>query len=214
MVMCERFMVIYGFLLHYRLSWGLLYAVLVTIMSFLMSIIATHTALFPNSDFFVIFILIFLYGISSVSRTGVKTESSYCKKNNFQVISIETPKWLGRNVILAFFHSVLSRSTDLFLLHADTVIQEAQVCQHGGLHADGGVWLPVALHGADEGLPTAAGLAFVSALPERLLHWDCSGNKGTVAKIQITSSSSSSGVEIIIIFMNICFFLLLFHLKS
>lgn len=65
---------IYEFMLHYRLSWGLLYAVLVTFMSILMSIIATCTALFPNSDFFVIFILIFLYGISSVSRTGVKTE--------------------------------------------------------------------------------------------------------------------------------------------
>uniref|UniRef100_A0A8D3CCQ9 Cholesterol transporter ABCA5 n=1 Tax=Scophthalmus maximus TaxID=52904 RepID=A0A8D3CCQ9_SCOMX len=48
------------------LSWGLLYAALVTTMSFLMSIIATYTALFPNSDFFVIFSLIFLYGISSI----------------------------------------------------------------------------------------------------------------------------------------------------
>ncbi|KAM9426684.1 cholesterol transporter ABCA5 [Pholidichthys leucotaenia] len=48
------------------LSWGLLYAALVTTMSFLMAIIATYTALFPNSDFFVIFLLIFLYGISSI----------------------------------------------------------------------------------------------------------------------------------------------------
>ncbi|XP_037547640.1 ATP-binding cassette sub-family A member 5 [Nematolebias whitei] len=48
------------------LSWGLLYAALVTAMSFLMAIIATLTALFPNSDFFVIFVLIFLYGISSI----------------------------------------------------------------------------------------------------------------------------------------------------
>ncbi|TKS89355.1 ATP-binding cassette sub-family A member 5 [Collichthys lucidus] len=47
------------------LSWGLLYAALVTTMSILMSVIATYTALFPNSDFFVIFFLIFLYGISS-----------------------------------------------------------------------------------------------------------------------------------------------------
>lgn len=61
-------------MLYYRLSWGLLYAVLVTFMSILMSIIATRTALFPNSDFFVIFILIFLYGISSVSRTGVTAD--------------------------------------------------------------------------------------------------------------------------------------------
>lgn len=51
-----------------RLSWGLLYAGLVTIMSILMSIIATCAALFPNSDFLVIFLLIFLYGISSVSK--------------------------------------------------------------------------------------------------------------------------------------------------
>lgn len=94
-------------------------------------------------------------------------------------------------MILTLFHSSLSCSADLFLLHADAIIQEAQVCQHGGPHADGGVCLPVALHGADEGLPAAAGLAFVSALPERLLHWDCSGNKGTVTEIQITSTPSS-----------------------
>lgn len=56
-------------MLYNRLSWGLLYAALVTTMSILMSIIATYTALFPNSDFIVIFFLIFLYGISSVSRT-------------------------------------------------------------------------------------------------------------------------------------------------
>uniref|UniRef100_A0AAQ5XMK4 Cholesterol transporter ABCA5 n=1 Tax=Amphiprion ocellaris TaxID=80972 RepID=A0AAQ5XMK4_AMPOC len=48
------------------LSWGLLYAALVTTMSILMAVIATFTALFPNSDFFVIFFLIFLYGISSI----------------------------------------------------------------------------------------------------------------------------------------------------
>lgn len=59
--------VIEVFILYDRLSWGLLYAALVTTMSILMSIIATYTALFPNSDFFVIFFLIFLYGISSVS---------------------------------------------------------------------------------------------------------------------------------------------------
>lgn len=58
----------YVFMLYNRLSWGLLYAALVTTMSILMSIIATYTALFPNSDFFVIFFLIFLYGISSVSQ--------------------------------------------------------------------------------------------------------------------------------------------------
>ncbi|KAM6964539.1 LOW QUALITY PROTEIN: cholesterol transporter ABCA5 [Tautogolabrus adspersus] len=48
------------------LSWGLLYAALVTTMSILMAVIGTYTALFPNSDFFVIFLLIFLYGISSI----------------------------------------------------------------------------------------------------------------------------------------------------
>uniref|UniRef100_A0A665WRT0 ATP binding cassette subfamily A member 5 n=1 Tax=Echeneis naucrates TaxID=173247 RepID=A0A665WRT0_ECHNA len=53
------------------MSWGLLYAALVTMMSILMSIIATYTALFPNSDFFVIFSLIFLYGISSVSTVYI-----------------------------------------------------------------------------------------------------------------------------------------------
>uniref|UniRef100_A0A9J7YYN6 Cholesterol transporter ABCA5 n=1 Tax=Cyprinus carpio carpio TaxID=630221 RepID=A0A9J7YYN6_CYPCA len=48
------------------LSWGLLYAALVTTMSILMAVIATCTPLFSNSNFFVIFLLIFLYGISSV----------------------------------------------------------------------------------------------------------------------------------------------------
>lgn len=63
-------------MLNDRLSWGLLYAALVTVMSILMSVIATYTALFPNSDFFVIFLLIFLYGISSVSRTAMSTVPS------------------------------------------------------------------------------------------------------------------------------------------
>ncbi|KAL0964865.1 hypothetical protein UPYG_G00330090 [Umbra pygmaea] len=48
------------------LSWGLLYAVLVSTMALLMSIIATYNSLFPNSDFIIIFLLIFLYGISSI----------------------------------------------------------------------------------------------------------------------------------------------------
>lgn len=48
------------------LSWGLLYAALVTTMSVLMAVIATCTPLFSNSNFFVIFLLIFLYGISSI----------------------------------------------------------------------------------------------------------------------------------------------------
>lgn len=51
----------------YRLSWGLLYAALVTVMSFLMAVIATWTPLFSNSNFIIIFLLIFLYGISTVS---------------------------------------------------------------------------------------------------------------------------------------------------
>ncbi|KAG7491241.1 hypothetical protein MATL_G00000950 [Megalops atlanticus] len=55
------------------LSWGLLYAALVTTMSILMSIIATCTALFPNSDFLLIFLLIFLYGISSISFSFMVT---------------------------------------------------------------------------------------------------------------------------------------------
>ncbi|XP_030629359.1 cholesterol transporter ABCA5 [Chanos chanos] len=48
------------------LSWGLLYAALVTSMSILMAVIATCTPLFSNSSFLVIFLLIFLYGISSI----------------------------------------------------------------------------------------------------------------------------------------------------
>ncbi|XP_066519763.1 ATP-binding cassette sub-family A member 5 [Hoplias malabaricus] len=48
------------------LSWGLLYAALVTTMSVLMAVIATWTPLFSNSNFLVIFLLIFLYGISTI----------------------------------------------------------------------------------------------------------------------------------------------------
>ncbi|MGH0133372.1 UNVERIFIED_CONTAM: hypothetical protein FKN15_052353 [Acipenser sinensis] len=48
------------------LSWGLLYAALVSTMSVLMAIISTCTSLFPRSSFFVIFLLIFLYGISTI----------------------------------------------------------------------------------------------------------------------------------------------------
>uniref|UniRef100_A0A3Q2DYF4 ABC-2 type transporter transmembrane domain-containing protein n=1 Tax=Cyprinodon variegatus TaxID=28743 RepID=A0A3Q2DYF4_CYPVA len=48
------------------LSWGLLYAALVTAMSVLMAVIATYSSLFPKSDFLVIFFLIVLYGISSI----------------------------------------------------------------------------------------------------------------------------------------------------
>ncbi|KAG7261513.1 hypothetical protein CRUP_010320 [Coryphaenoides rupestris] len=38
------------------LSWGLLYAALVTTMSILMAVIATYTALFPNSSFLVVYL--------------------------------------------------------------------------------------------------------------------------------------------------------------
>ncbi|XP_031417198.1 ATP-binding cassette sub-family A member 5 [Clupea harengus] len=48
------------------LSWGLLYAALVTTMSILMAVISTCTSLFYHSNFLVIFLLIFLYGISSI----------------------------------------------------------------------------------------------------------------------------------------------------
>ncbi|XP_031417199.1 cholesterol transporter ABCA5-like isoform X1 [Clupea harengus] len=52
------------------LSWGLLYAALVTTMSILMAVISTCTSLFYHSNFLVIFLLIFLYGISSVSHSN------------------------------------------------------------------------------------------------------------------------------------------------
>ncbi|XP_076855746.1 cholesterol transporter ABCA5 [Brachyhypopomus gauderio] len=48
------------------LSWGLLYAALITTMSVLMAVISTWTPLFSNSNFLVIFLLIFLYGISTI----------------------------------------------------------------------------------------------------------------------------------------------------
>ncbi|XP_057682119.1 ATP-binding cassette sub-family A member 5 isoform X2 [Corythoichthys intestinalis] len=55
------------------MSWGLLYAVLVTAMSVLMSVIATSTSLFPHSNLAVVFFLIFLYGISSISFSFMLT---------------------------------------------------------------------------------------------------------------------------------------------
>lgn len=50
-----------------RLSWVLLYMSLIFVMSILMAVIATASSLFPQSSAFVIFLLFFLYGISSVS---------------------------------------------------------------------------------------------------------------------------------------------------
>lgn len=50
-----------------RLSWVLLYTSLIFVMSILMAVIATASSLFPQSSAFVIFLLFFLYGISSVS---------------------------------------------------------------------------------------------------------------------------------------------------
>ncbi|XP_012893477.1 PREDICTED: ATP-binding cassette sub-family A member 5 isoform X2 [Dipodomys ordii] len=48
------------------LSWVLLYTSLIFLMSLLMSVIATASSLFPQSSSFVIFLLFFLYGLSSV----------------------------------------------------------------------------------------------------------------------------------------------------
>uniref|UniRef100_A0A8C3PRT1 Cholesterol transporter ABCA5 n=1 Tax=Calidris pygmaea TaxID=425635 RepID=A0A8C3PRT1_9CHAR len=48
------------------LSWVLLYVSLIFVMSILMAVIATASSLFPQSSAFVIFLLFFLYGISSV----------------------------------------------------------------------------------------------------------------------------------------------------
>lgn len=54
-----------------RLSWVLLYISLIFVMSILMAVIATASSLFPQSSAFVIFLLFFLYGISSVSIPGL-----------------------------------------------------------------------------------------------------------------------------------------------
>ncbi|XP_036692833.1 ATP-binding cassette sub-family A member 5 isoform X2 [Balaenoptera musculus] len=48
------------------LSWVLLYTSLIFLMSLLMAVIATASSLFPQSSCFVIFLLFFLYGVSSV----------------------------------------------------------------------------------------------------------------------------------------------------
>lgn len=63
----KEFLMIMG--LHdtaFWLSWVLLYTSLIFVMSLLMSVIATFSSLFPKSSNFVIFLLFFLYGISSV----------------------------------------------------------------------------------------------------------------------------------------------------
>lgn len=69
------------------------------------------------------------------------------------------------------------QSADFLLLHADSTVQKAQSGEHGGLHADRGVWLPVALHRAYEGLPSATGVASVPAVAQRLLNWHCTGRR-------------------------------------
>uniref|UniRef100_A0A5F9DDS2 ATP binding cassette subfamily A member 5 n=1 Tax=Oryctolagus cuniculus TaxID=9986 RepID=A0A5F9DDS2_RABIT len=48
------------------LSWVLLYTTLIFLMSLLMAVIATASSLFPQSSSIVIFLLFFLYGLSSV----------------------------------------------------------------------------------------------------------------------------------------------------
>ncbi|XP_042198289.1 ATP-binding cassette sub-family A member 5 [Callorhinchus milii] len=48
------------------LSWGLLYLVLIFILSLVMAIIATETSLFPRSSIIIIFPLLFLFGISII----------------------------------------------------------------------------------------------------------------------------------------------------
>ncbi|XP_058029043.1 cholesterol transporter ABCA5-like isoform X4 [Ahaetulla prasina] len=63
------------------LSWVLLYSSLIFVMSFLMSIIATFSSLFPQSSSFVIFLLFFLYGISSISFAFMLT-SLFKKSSN------------------------------------------------------------------------------------------------------------------------------------
>ncbi|XP_066469630.1 cholesterol transporter ABCA5-like [Tiliqua scincoides] len=63
----KEFLMIMG--LHdtaFWLSWVLLYTSLIFVMSFLMSVIATSSSLFPQSSNLVIFPLFFLYGISTV----------------------------------------------------------------------------------------------------------------------------------------------------
>ncbi|XP_042305633.1 cholesterol transporter ABCA5-like [Sceloporus undulatus] len=63
------------------LSWVLLYASLIFVMSLLMSVIATYSSLFPQSSSFVIFLLFFLYGLSSVSFAFMLT--SIFKKSTY-----------------------------------------------------------------------------------------------------------------------------------
>ncbi|XP_072414639.1 cholesterol transporter ABCA5 isoform X1 [Chiloscyllium punctatum] len=48
------------------LSWGLLYMVLIFILSLLMAVIATQTSLFPRSSVLIVFPLLFLFGISII----------------------------------------------------------------------------------------------------------------------------------------------------
>ncbi|KAF7235415.1 ATP-binding cassette sub-family A member 5, partial [Varanus komodoensis] len=64
----KEFLIIMGLQdMAFWLSWVLLYTSLIFVMSLLMSITATSSSLFPKSSSFVIFLLFFLYGVSSVS---------------------------------------------------------------------------------------------------------------------------------------------------
>ncbi|XP_062827238.1 cholesterol transporter ABCA5 isoform X2 [Anolis carolinensis] len=78
----KEFLIVMG--LHdtaFWLSWVLLYASLVFVMSLLMSIIATYSSLFGQSSTFVIFLLFFLYGLSSISFAFMLT--SIFKKSTY-----------------------------------------------------------------------------------------------------------------------------------
>lgn len=56
----------------------LLYISLIFVMSILMAVIATASSLFPQSSAFVIFLLFFLYGVSSVSIPGLSEFTHPC----------------------------------------------------------------------------------------------------------------------------------------
>nr|XP_060619019.1 cholesterol transporter ABCA5-like isoform X1 [Anolis sagrei ordinatus] len=85
------------------LSWVLLYASLVFVMSLLMSVIATFSSLFGQSSSFVIFLLFFLYGLSSISfafmLTSIFKKSTYA--GTVQYFATLAFGILGLTVVLA-----------------------------------------------------------------------------------------------------------------
>ncbi|KAG7256533.1 hypothetical protein CRUP_015431 [Coryphaenoides rupestris] len=88
------------------LSWGLLYAALVTTMSILMAVIATYTALFPNSSFLILLLDEPTAGMDPCSRHQVWT---LLKNRRAGRVTVLSTHYMDEADILADRKAVISQ---------------------------------------------------------------------------------------------------------